>query len=821
MTEVLHITDSPLPDDRNFHRLKAKGLEYVRTLAGNNWTNFNDSDPGITILDQLCYALTELGYCNNFAIEDILTDKNGKISMDGQFFQLDEVLTCSPVTLDDYRKLIIDRVPGVKNLCIELCRDTRAYQVFIHLNDKQTALLTTIDQCLNQHRNLGEYFHKSVILKPVELKLAGEIILTPEADVNQLNDQIKLLFDNYCCPQITQSGYSTLMEDKVDINDIYNGPRLKNGLIPASQPLPEIRQTINLVEIKALIVGLEGVIGFTGSALGDGTENTKQIEPDQVALLVFCGQFVQQNRRLADSDKLAKTAINLWKIKQLHRSKTMQAKVDLLPPMPVGTYRNISQYHSVQNTFPTIYGIGPSSVPHMDNDYRVAQSRQLKGYLMVFDQLLANQFSQLANIDKLFCFDPLCTKAPKPREQGKYFDGMPYQLFTPTYYCQPLYDVPNVKPLLKGHDSYSQQQDSWAQYKADPFNQYMIGLRQCMEDELMSDDRRNRMLDHLLARHGESGALYDQIITTTRWYGSELRTRVMVKALVLQNYQVLSYHRTKGYNFLEADYLLTPAELQEGLPANRLQQDTESLFVNGRIDQQKLAQKERVSHRDLRNFSTVELQWSLLLGLRSHYELLIEPLQILLALDEEDFEQQLDNKPFEHNPVDFRLVRFGNVDHIMLADQTLMSIERQCRSSVRESYQAHLAQLLWLSQQRRGFILVENALVARTVPQSNKLLVKLTDEKQANLYSCTILLPGYVELFKPAKESEPQTPFGHALQLLTDNYWPCHLHNKIQWPSFTELDSFIPKYVQWHNEIRSKDLSAPALAPEEVENADN
>ena len=75
MNNEHQIFDSPMPEDRNFHWLKAKGLEYVQQLDGTQWTNFNDSDPGVTILEQLCYALTELGYCNNFPIEDTTVPK--------------------------------------------------------------------------------------------------------------------------------------------------------------------------------------------------------------------------------------------------------------------------------------------------------------------------------------------------------------------------------------------------------------------------------------------------------------------------------------------------------------------------------------------------------------------------------------------------------------------------------------------------------------------------------------------------------------------------------------------------------------------------
>ena len=57
--DTYQITDAPLPLSQNYSQLKTAGLDYIKALASSQWNNYNDSDPGITILDQLCYALTE------------------------------------------------------------------------------------------------------------------------------------------------------------------------------------------------------------------------------------------------------------------------------------------------------------------------------------------------------------------------------------------------------------------------------------------------------------------------------------------------------------------------------------------------------------------------------------------------------------------------------------------------------------------------------------------------------------------------------------------------------------------------------------------
>ena len=48
--------------DLDYKFLRQKGQEYIEKLAGNIWTDYNEHDPGITILEMLSYAITDLGH---------------------------------------------------------------------------------------------------------------------------------------------------------------------------------------------------------------------------------------------------------------------------------------------------------------------------------------------------------------------------------------------------------------------------------------------------------------------------------------------------------------------------------------------------------------------------------------------------------------------------------------------------------------------------------------------------------------------------------------------------------------------------------------
>ena len=99
--------DSPATD---FEGLRQEGIRLLQRLAGATWTDHNDHDPGITILEQLCYALTDLGYRIDYDIPDLLAS-SGDPARD--LYTPGQVLSSEPVTLKDIRKLALD-VGGVR-----------------------------------------------------------------------------------------------------------------------------------------------------------------------------------------------------------------------------------------------------------------------------------------------------------------------------------------------------------------------------------------------------------------------------------------------------------------------------------------------------------------------------------------------------------------------------------------------------------------------------------------------------------------------------------------------------------------------------------
>src|SRR6185312_6134985 len=122
---VITRNNSGFPDYLDFDALRASSIEYLSGLTGKVWTDYNVHDPGITILEMLIYALLDLGYRTNLPVEDIFAKAPTAIEeTDNNFFTPAQILTCNPLTITDFRKMLID-INGVKNAWLTVAEDIK------------------------------------------------------------------------------------------------------------------------------------------------------------------------------------------------------------------------------------------------------------------------------------------------------------------------------------------------------------------------------------------------------------------------------------------------------------------------------------------------------------------------------------------------------------------------------------------------------------------------------------------------------------------------------------------------------------------------
>ena len=117
------IKANPLLPAEDFVALRKQGFKYIEQHGSDIWTDYNNSDPGITILDAVCYAITDCAYRTGFEIKDLLAPENLSTDTWRQiFYTAKQILHNSALTINDYRKLVID-IKGVRNAWIEKSKD--------------------------------------------------------------------------------------------------------------------------------------------------------------------------------------------------------------------------------------------------------------------------------------------------------------------------------------------------------------------------------------------------------------------------------------------------------------------------------------------------------------------------------------------------------------------------------------------------------------------------------------------------------------------------------------------------------------------------
>ena len=191
--------------------------------------------------------------------------------------------------------------------------------------------------------------------------------------------------------------------------------------------------------------------------------------------------------------------------------------LDLAPP--TGQPLDVAEYVSIQTHFPATYQIGELGPSPQIDDQRRGQIKQLKAYLLVFEQLLTNYLAQLANVNQLFSLDTSIDR---------------------TYFSQGLYNVPDVLELLTNFLEGNEQLDTeelrerWARFLP-------------KESQEVFTDRRNRVLDHLMARFHEQIDDYANIMHSidVETSGQQL---IVDKAGLLKDYPTISANRGKAFD---------------------------------------------------------------------------------------------------------------------------------------------------------------------------------------------------------------------------------------------------------------------------------
>src|SRR5690349_14819255 len=223
------ITISPVPPRNpglDYYALKAEGMELVQQLAGEIWTDYNESDPGVTILEQLCYALTELSYRAEIPLEDLLIPlPGGHIHAREQaLFPPKRILPCNPVTIDDYRKLIVDRVPQVANVwLVPRCVDgvDGLYEIDLYCpgidpcppGEEEKAVVEAVKRVYCRHRGLCEDLEAIRMLCDLPTRVSAIVTIADAPAPETILAGILFNLGLFLAPELHRQPLSALMAE--------------------------------------------------------------------------------------------------------------------------------------------------------------------------------------------------------------------------------------------------------------------------------------------------------------------------------------------------------------------------------------------------------------------------------------------------------------------------------------------------------------------------------------------------------------------------------------------------------------------------------
>ncbi len=504
---TIPVKNSSFPAYLDYEKLRTQGIEYLTQLSGELWTDFNIHDPGITILEILCYALTDLGYRNNLAPKDLFYLPPNRKNLEDNFFTPNEILSCNPTTILDYRKLLID-IDGVRNAWLYPAQESEVplyvdcanktlltepptqsdqnvvlnglYEVCLELDttagidtscgNHEVAveeILTEVRSRLHKHRNLGEDFFHITILGEEQIGLCLDLELAPEALPDQVllavYEQLFAFFSPqprfYTLQQLLKKGKST---DEIFAGRPFIDPNgeVSHGFIDpvelAQLENPSAIFTSDIYQILHKIPGIRAIKRLEIASFIDGVrQNTGEqwclnlldkyhpvFTPELSQITFYKGVLPTASDQEAVHKRFRKQLADYRKI-------ALDAyELDL--EVPRGEPRNLAAFTSIQHDFPLVYGIGEFGLPEDAGNLRKAQAKQLKGFLVFFDQLLANYLAQLSQVRDLFSLQPDETSDHVGRPRSRQH----------SYFTKGLEAVPGLEELI-----YSYQRQAHPTYK--------------------------------------------------------------------------------------------------------------------------------------------------------------------------------------------------------------------------------------------------------------------------------------------------------------------------------------------------------------------
>ncbi|WP_299784123.1 hypothetical protein [uncultured Roseobacter sp.] len=393
------------PEATDFDSLRAQAVQFAQAASGNIWTDFNLHDPGVTLLEQTCFALSEIGYQTAHPIRDLLTDADGQLRyFDLALYDPRAVLPSAPVTDLDLTSYLSDQ-PGVSSAWVTQGARLGLYDVVVIPSEPEAgdvdedALAAQLATCFAQRRPLATDLGQITIARKRDTVLSGRIDVSPTADPERVAARfyyhVAAILRGRTAPRDRKHGAT---RDAVYAQpELFFRPRAETG-----ERIPDI--DVHLTRLRA-IPGIRdiGELSFRKLPVADPEE---ELKPGYLALVlpqsaeeIELDLRVGENRLRLDHNRIHEEYIRV-SAENISRAHHHLAEADWAV-LKDGRRRDFTRSH-VDDMLPAIYRLYGASARAVQNpatpkapvddlfvQYRDAINTQLEGMSQALAQLPA------------------------------------------------------------------------------------------------------------------------------------------------------------------------------------------------------------------------------------------------------------------------------------------------------------------------------------------------------------------------------------------------------------------------------------------------
>lgn len=415
---------------------------------------------------------------------------------------------------------------------------------------KAASLVKQAEQLLHNHRNLCEDFCSIRAIEVEDIGVCADLEVAPDADIEAVLAEAYYLIDQYFSPDIKFFSLQQLMNEDWPVDEIFDGPKLANGFIKNDQlDTTQLKKTVYTSDVINIIMEIPGVVSITNFVFTRYDDDGFLVESQPWSMDILEGRqprlYIEGSKLLVFKNGLPflPDKLELADTLQVIKGQNAQPKFSVLEndlPVPKGKWYDLKEYFPVQYSLPLTYGVGYEGLPPTASVERRAQAKQLKAYLIFYEQLLLNYLQQLAHVKDLFSLSDTTI-----------LDGQVLPM--PSYFSELL----DTKHIAGINELYTYDINISAEK-----DKLKNELRELNETNTVRLNRKNRFLDHLLSRFAEQFNEY-ALMLYSYIEKKEVADDILIKNKIafLKDYPFMSYFKARSFNYKNPAIVCTPENI--------------------------------------------------------------------------------------------------------------------------------------------------------------------------------------------------------------------------------------------------------------------